>query len=34
MFGHLPDATAICGMLMIGGFGVAAGWFSQRKAPA
>ena len=34
MFGHLPDATAICGMLMIGGFGVAAGWLSQRKAPA
>ena len=34
MFGHLPDATAICGMLMIGGFGLAAGWLSQRKAPA
>ena len=34
MFGHLPDATAICGMLMIGAFGLAAGWLNQRKAPA
>ena len=34
MFGDLPDATAICGMLMIGGFGLAAGWLNQRKAPA
>ena len=34
MFGHLPDATALCGMLMIGGFGLAAGWLNQRKAPA
>ena len=34
MFGHLPDATAICGMLMIAGFGLAAGWLNQRKAPA
>ncbi len=34
MFGHLPDATAVCGMLMIAGFGLAAGWLHQRKAPA
>ncbi len=34
MFGHLPDATAVCGMLMIAGFGLAAGWLNQRKAPA
>lgn len=34
MFGHLPDATAIGGMLMIAGFGLAAGWLNQRKAPA
>ncbi|TXI60841.1 MAG: DMT family transporter [Limnohabitans sp.] len=34
MFGHLPDATAICGMLMIAGFGLAAGWLNQRKASA
>ena len=34
MFGHLPDATAVCGMLMIAGFGLAAGWLNQRKASA
>ena len=34
MFGHLPDTTAVCGMLMIAGFGLAAGWLNQRKAPA
>ena len=34
MFGHLPDATAVCGMLMIAGFGLAAGWLNQRKGPA
>ena len=34
VFGHLPDATAVCGMLMIAGFGLAAGWLNQRKAPA
>jgi len=34
MFGHLPDAMAVCGMLMIAGFGLAAGWLNQRKASA
>lgn len=34
MFGHLPDTTAVCGMLMIAGFGLAAGWLTQGKAPA
>ena len=32
MFDHLPDALAICGILMIVLFGLAAGWLNQRKA--
>ena len=32
MFDHLPDALAICGILMIVVFGLAAGWLNQRKA--
>jgi drug/metabolite transporter (DMT)-like permease len=31
MFGHLPDAMAVWGMLMIAGFGLAAGWLNQHK---
>lgn len=34
MFDHLPDATAVCGMLMIAGFGLVAGWLNQHKASA
>ena len=34
MFGHLPDATAIGGMLMITGFGLVAGWLNPGKASA
>jgi drug/metabolite transporter (DMT)-like permease len=34
MFDHLPDALALCGMGMIAGFGLAAGWLNQRKAKA
>ena len=33
MFGHLPDTTAVCGMLMITGFGLTAGWLNRRQAP-
>lgn len=33
VFDPLPDAPAICGMLMIAGFGLAAGWLNQRTAP-
>lgn len=32
MFDHLPDTLAVWGMLMIAGFGLAAGWLHHRKA--
>jgi len=32
MFDHLPDTLAICGMGMIAGFGLVAGWLNRNKA--
>ncbi len=34
MFDHLPDGLAVGGMLMIAGFGLAAGWFNRQKVGA